>query len=196
MSGPPSHQFPASMIRVTTSRTWAAVTSVTSSVGPSRTTSSAGSTRCSPAQRHDERGRPARLRSPGRWHASPATETRPVPPPRTRMTGVIPRLPQVLDRGGLIDWPHSSSKTIQPPRAAAVLLSAARSPSSTPQPRRRHARWPGARRSGRSSRSGAAGTRSRDGVGHPEPRGDQVPDAGQRPPLVLPASHQRHLRRH
>jgi hypothetical protein len=61
MSGPPSHQFPASMIRVTTSRTWAAVTSVTSSAGPSRTTSSAGSTRCSPAQRHDERGRPARI---------------------------------------------------------------------------------------------------------------------------------------
>ena len=55
--------------------------------------------------------------------------------PRTRITGVIPRRPQVRDRGGLSDWPHSSSKTIQPPRAAAVLLSAARSPSSTPGPR-------------------------------------------------------------
>jgi hypothetical protein len=37
------------------------------------------------------------------------------------MTGVVPRRPQVRDRGGLIDWPHSSSKTIQP-RAAAVLI--------------------------------------------------------------------------
>jgi hypothetical protein len=33
------------------------------------------------------------------------------------MTGVIPRRPQVLDQGGLSDWPHSSSKTIQPPSA-------------------------------------------------------------------------------
>src|SRR5438876_3597562 len=72
------------------------------------------------------------------------------------MTGVIPRRPQVFDRGGLSDWPHSSSKTIQPPRAAAVLLSAARSPSSTPRWRRRHARWRGARPAGRSSRGGAA----------------------------------------
>jgi len=76
------------------------------------------------------------------------------------MTGVIPRRPQVRDRGGLIDWPHSSSKTIQPPRAAAVLSSAARPPSSTPPPRSHRARWPGARRSGRSSRGGAEGTRS------------------------------------
>ena len=57
---------------------------------------------------------------------------------------VIPRRAQVLDRGGLSDWPDSSSKTIQPPRAAAVLLPGARSPSSTPRWRRRPARWPGA----------------------------------------------------
>jgi hypothetical protein len=41
-----------------------------------------------------------------------------------------------------------------------VLLSAAGSPSSTPPPRRRHARWPAARPAGRSSPGGAAGTRS------------------------------------
>ena len=58
------------------------------------------------------------------------------------MTGVIPRRPQVLERGGLSDWPVSSSKTIQAPRAAAVLLPAARSPSSTPRSRRRPARSP------------------------------------------------------
>ena len=40
-----------------------------------------------------------------------------MPPPRTRMTGVIPRRAQVLDRGGLSDWPDSSSKTIHPPRS-------------------------------------------------------------------------------
>ena len=51
-----------------------------------------------------------------------------MPLPRTRMRGVIPRRAQVLDRGGLSDWPVSSSKTIQPPRAAAVLLPGARSP--------------------------------------------------------------------
>ena len=92
----------------------------------------------------------------------PARPSRPPePPPRTRMTGVIPRRPQVLARGGLSDWPVSSSKTIQPPRAAAVLLPAARSPSSTPRSRRRPARPPGGRPAARSSRAGAAGTRSR-----------------------------------
>ena len=40
MSGSPSRQCPASMIRITTSRTWAAVTAVASSAGPSRTASS------------------------------------------------------------------------------------------------------------------------------------------------------------
>jgi len=45
-------------------------------------------------------------------------DQRAVPHPRTRITGVIPRRPQVCDRGGPIDWPHSSSKTIHPPRAA------------------------------------------------------------------------------
>ena len=84
-----------------------------------------------------------------------------MPPPRTRMTGVIPRRAQVLDRVGLSDWPDSSSKTIQPPRAAAVLLPGARSGSSIPRWRRRRARWPGAPPSGRTSRGGAAGTRSR-----------------------------------
>src|ERR1017187_3234582 len=58
--------------------------------------------------------------------------------------GDVPGAAQVLDRGGLSDWPDSSSKTIRPPRAAAVLLPGARSPSSTPRWRRRRARWPGA----------------------------------------------------
>ena len=40
MSGSPSRQCPAAMIRATTSRTWAAVTAVASSAGPSRTASS------------------------------------------------------------------------------------------------------------------------------------------------------------
>jgi hypothetical protein len=40
MSGSPSRQCPAAMIRVTTLRTCAAVTSVASSAGPSRTASS------------------------------------------------------------------------------------------------------------------------------------------------------------
>ena len=68
-----------------------------------------------------------------------------------RMTGVMPRRPQVLERGGLIAWPVSSSKTIQAPRAAAVLLPAARSPSSTPRWRRRPARRRGGRPAGSSS---------------------------------------------
>jgi hypothetical protein len=49
----------------------------------------------------------------------PAIETLPEPRPRTRTTGVWPTLPQVLARGGVIDWPASSSKTIQPPHAAS-----------------------------------------------------------------------------
>jgi hypothetical protein len=40
MSGSPSLQCPAAMIRAMTSRTWAAVTAVASSAGPSRTASS------------------------------------------------------------------------------------------------------------------------------------------------------------
>ena len=40
MSGSPGFQCPAAMSRATTSRTWAAVTSVASSAGPSRTASS------------------------------------------------------------------------------------------------------------------------------------------------------------
>ena len=47
-----------------------------------------------------------------------------------RGSGGDPRRAQVADRGGLSDWPVSSSKTIQPPRAAAVLLPGARSPFS------------------------------------------------------------------
>lgn len=39
--------------------------------------------------------------------------------PRTRMTGVWPRGPQVLARGGVIEDPASSSKTIQASSAAA-----------------------------------------------------------------------------
>jgi ATP dependent DNA ligase domain len=93
--------------------------------------------------------------------------------------------------GGLIDWPHSPSKTIQPPRAAAVLLSPARSPSSTPRPRRHRARRPGARRSGRSSRGGAAGTRSPAPCTARRTSRPPGPDPGQRPPLVSPPGRKR-----
>jgi hypothetical protein len=65
----------------------------------------------------------------------PAIDTRPERP-RTRPTGVLPRRPQVLARGGVIDWLASSSKTF----TAAVLLPAARPPTSTAPPRRRRAR--------------------------------------------------------
>lgn len=41
--------------------------------------------------------------------------------PRTRMTGVCPRRPQVQARGGVIEKPASSSKTIQAPDAAPRL---------------------------------------------------------------------------
>ena len=103
------------------------------------------------------------------------------------MTGVIPRRPQVRDRGGLIDWPHSSSKTIQPPRAAAVLSSAARPPSSTPPPRSHPLDGPA-----RADLAGPAAAAQkvpdpRDGVLHPELADHQVADASQRPPLVPPS---------
>ncbi len=51
--------------------------------------------------------------------------------------------PQDLARGGLSDWPASSSQTIQAPRAAAVLLPAAAPPSSTTPQLRHHVRSPG-----------------------------------------------------
>lgn len=59
-----------------------------------------------------------------------------------QMTGVCPRRPQVRARGGVIENPASSSKTIQPPHAAARLLPAATPPSSTTPPRARHSSWP------------------------------------------------------
>ena len=61
MSGSPSRQCPAAMSRATTSRTWAAVTSVASSAGPSRTASSGSVHDVRPGlQRRDQRVRPAR----------------------------------------------------------------------------------------------------------------------------------------
>lgn len=83
-------------------------------------------------------------------------ETRPDPRPRTRTTGVLPLRPQVLARGGVIDWPASSSKTTQAPFAAAVLLPAATPPASTTPPCRRHARSHAAPAAARTSRSAAA----------------------------------------
>ena len=54
--------------------------------------------------------------------------------------GVCPRRPQVRARGGVIENPASSSKTIQAPSAAAVLPPAATPPSPSRPPRPRHAR--------------------------------------------------------
>ncbi|MCZ0983492.1 hypothetical protein O1L60_42550 [Streptomyces diastatochromogenes] len=68
----------------------------------------------------------------------PAIDPRPDlrPLALTLAAGVRPIRPQVLAHGEVIDYPASSSKAIQAPRSAAALLPAARSPSSTPQPRR------------------------------------------------------------
>jgi hypothetical protein len=105
------------------------------------------------------------------------------------MTGVIPRRPQVCDRGG----PHRLAALVfedDPAAEAAVLLSAARSPS-TPRPRRRRARSPAALRSGRSSRPVAAGTRSPRWCTAPGTCRRPGRGPGQRPPLVLPPGGQR-----
>lgn len=61
--------------------------------------------------------------------AAQATETRPRERPLTRITGVRPRLDQVRQVGGVIEKPASSSKTIQPSSAAAVLPPGATCPS-------------------------------------------------------------------
>jgi hypothetical protein len=110
--------------------------------------------------------------------ASPATEMCPLPPLRTRMTGVIPRRPQICDRGGLIDWPHSSSKTIQPPRPprcfyprpGLLLPHLDRAVVALDRPPRADLAGP------------AAPLQQvpdpRDGVLHPELAGDQVADPG------------------
>ncbi len=108
------------------------------------------------------------------------------------MTGVIPRLRPGPGPPRPSDWPDSSSKTIQPPRAAAVLLPGARSPSSTPSmaPSSRSM----ARRAPISARPAAAAQQvpdPGDGVPHPEPPGHQVTDPGQRPPLVIESGGQR-----
>lgn len=79
--------------------------------------------------------------------------------PRTRMAGVVPRLPQVREVGGVIENPASSSKTIQAPSTAAVLPRVATRPSpSRPLPPR-HAREPGGPEPGGSSRAVAASGR-------------------------------------
>jgi hypothetical protein len=60
MSGSPSFQCPAPMIRATTSRSWAAVTSAASSAGPGRTASSgsARDDRPGPSAATQEYGQP------------------------------------------------------------------------------------------------------------------------------------------
>ena len=112
-----------------------------------------------------------------------------MPPPRTRMTGVIPRRAQVLDRGRLRTG-RFRLEADPAAEAAAVLLCGPRSESFHSSIARRRARSRGARRLA-GPRGGAAGTRSRDGVLHPGLPGDQVADAGQRPPLVLVPGGQR-----
>lgn len=86
----------------------------------------------------------------------PAIDTRPEPRPRTRTTGVMPWRPQVLARGGVIDWPASSSKTTQALFAAALVLPAARPPASTAPPHRRRARSPAGQAAATTSRAAAA----------------------------------------
>src|SRR5260370_40745493 len=53
---------------------------------------------------------------------SAASDTRLLLPPVTVTTGSVPRRPHVRPLGGLKPSPDSSSKTIQAPRSAAVLL--------------------------------------------------------------------------
>ena len=120
----------------------------------------------------------------------------PLPPPRTRMTGVIPRRPQVCDRGGpstgRTRLRRRSSRRGR--RGASIRGQVSFFHTSTAP----------------SSRSIPAAPiwqdqppplqqvpDSRDGVLHPELAGDQVADPGQRPPLVLPPGGQRPgLQRH
>ena len=105
------------------------------------------------------------------------------------MAGAADRLRRPA--GPPIDWPHSSSKTIQPPRAAAVLYP--RPGLFLPHLHRAVITLDGPPRA---QLAGPAAPLQRvpdprDGVPHPELPGDQVADAGQRPPLVFPPGRQR-----
>src|SRR5260370_36676495 len=75
----------------------------------------------------------SRGRQPGLTAISAASDTRLLLPPVTVTTGVWPRRPQLRPFGGLKPWPDSSSKQVQAPRAAAVLLPPARPPAATPR---------------------------------------------------------------
>ena len=123
--------------------------------------------------------------APGLMHNSAASETRLLLPPVTVTTGVLPRRPQVWPLGGLKPWPDSSSKTIQAPRSAAVLLPLARSPPA----RRRSPPHPARRPAGRDLHAPADPVQQQvhpgQGVLHPEPAAHHLGDPGQRPALVL-----------
>jgi hypothetical protein len=102
------------------------------------------------------------------------------------MTGVLPRRPQVLDRSGLGDWLHPSSKTNQPPRPSPcsyprpglLLLHLDRAIVALDRPARTQLADPAAQVQ--------QVLDPRDHVLHLEPFGHQVAHAGQRPPQFLP----------
>lgn len=127
-------------------------------------------------------------------------ETRPEPRPRTRTTGVLPRRPQVLARGGVIDWSASSSKTTQALFTAAVLLPAARPPASTVPPHRHRVRSPVGRAAARTSRAASAaatcppsctrrgtGDRSASSLGRASTADQPTHGPADRAPTPLPA---------
>ena len=129
-------------------------------------------------------GQPGHRDVPAAAAADPDDRGDPAPSP-----GLRPRRPHRLAALVFEDDPAAE--------AAAVLLSAARTPSSTLRPRRRRARSPAARRSGRSSRPVAAGTRSPRWCTAPGTCRRPGRGPGQRPPLVLPPGGQRPgLQRH
>lgn len=70
--------------------------------------------------------------------------------------GVMPWRPRVLAPGGGVDWPATSSKTIQALFTAAVLLPAAGPPASTAPPRRDRARSRAGPAAARTSRAAAS----------------------------------------
>ena len=114
-----------------------------------------------------------------------------MPLPRTRITGVIPRRPQVADRGGLTTGRtrlrRRSSRREPPrcfyPRPGLLLPHLDRAVIALDRPARADLAGP------------AAPVQQvpdpRDGVLHPELAGHQVADPGQRPPLVFPPGGQR-----
>ena len=134
---------------------------------------------CAPA-------RTAGSRSPGRWQTSPATETCPVPPPRDADDGGDPaprpgpgsRRPQRLAGLVLEDDPPAEGRRRPFTCGQVSFFHTSMAPSSRSMARRAPIWHDQPRRRSRYQIPG-------DGVGHPEHPGDQVADAGQRPPLVL-----------